>query len=83
MVPNKQKRQYKHKNQKRQKQQYKNRGGGGGTAVLQIDVQALPADMNEEELETLIAELTPPKKKTKPKPAMHADSRHPARTEGL
>jgi len=74
MVPHKQKRQYKHKSQKpRQKPQYKNRGGGGDTAVLQLDVQALPADMNDEELEQLLGELTPPKKKTKPKPAMHAE----------
>lgn len=68
---------------KRQKYQHKNRRGGGGgggnpqhqqrqkraqeAGLPQIDFSALPADLNEEELEELVASLPPYKKKTKPK----------------
>ena len=64
---------------KRQKFQHKNRRGGQGQrpqqqqqkhrnpALPTIDLSSLPADLNEKELEELVASLPPYKKKTKPK----------------
>ena len=45
-------------------------GGGGGVAVLEeprVDPEALPADLNEDELEELEKSLPPSTRKTKPK----------------
>jgi transcription termination factor Rho len=47
-----------------------------GPAVLEpvrVDYGALPADLTREEIEALTASLPAPKKKTKPKPALHAE----------
>jgi len=50
-------------------------GGGGGVAVLEdgpaVDVEALPADLSEEELRELEESLPPPTRKTKPKPTSY------------
>jgi transcription termination factor Rho len=41
--------------------------------TVAIDYAALPADMDEEQLEALFAALPAPKKKTKPKPIQHSE----------
>jgi transcription termination factor Rho len=41
--------------------------------VVRIDYAALPADLSTEEIDALVAALPAPKKKTKPKPARHAE----------
>ncbi|MEM7516351.1 MAG: transcription termination factor Rho [Planctomycetota bacterium] len=70
---------------KRQKYQYKKRrnrsqggGGGGGSAPASselpaIDFSTLPADLDAEAIEELIAELPPYKKRTKPKTTSYYD----------
>ncbi|MEM7310375.1 MAG: transcription termination factor Rho [Planctomycetota bacterium] len=54
------------------------RGGGGFTATavqedVRIDVEALPRDLNEEELEELLASLPKSTRKTKPKPTSYTE----------
>ncbi|HED65653.1 MAG TPA: transcription termination factor Rho [Planctomycetes bacterium] len=56
------------------KKKFKPSGSGGGTALaiapsheIKIDTAALPADLNEEELDDLEASLPPSTRKTKPK----------------
>jgi transcription termination factor Rho len=59
--------------QKRKKFRQFGGGGGGGVAVAavleepRVDVEALPADLSDDELEELVSSLPAPTRKTKPK----------------
>jgi transcription termination factor Rho len=59
------------------------RGGGGGSSYgygavavqeeVRVDTNALPADLNEDELEELVSSLPKPTRKTKPKPTSYTE----------
>ena len=70
----------KKRNWQNRKKNFKKGGGGGGggaaTALMDepvIDVDALPADLTEEELEELVASLPKSTRKTKPKAVSYLD----------
>ncbi|MCP3914500.1 MAG: transcription termination factor Rho [bacterium] len=75
MASNKKKRPFKFKGQKQRQHRGGGGGGGGGggaqTAVLAIDFEALPGDLNEERYDEIVSELPKSRRKTKPKPVEH------------
>ena len=52
---------------------HRGQGQSKGTATIQLDYDALPSDMNEEQYTELVESLPPYKKKTKPKALQHAE----------
>ncbi len=70
MGPNKKKRPF---NRKKPFHKHKGHQPQGGVALLQIDPETLPKDFSDEQYEELLGTLTPTKRKTKPKPILHAE----------